>query len=270
MHPNLGAPRRVDHRALRPVFRAGDRGYAACVAGLGWPRSLWFVRHGESRGNVANALARKARALRLDIDVNDVHVELTDAGVEQAVALGRWMARQPSERLPTQVAVSPYLRARETARLVLENAGLDHLPLIVDERLRDREQGVLDRLTGEGVRSEFPDEATRRDYLGKFWYRPSGGESWADVTMRMRAWLLETRLTMPDERVLVVTHDVPILLARYVIDGLTPDEVASYSNLLRNCSVTSYEQRPDGGLQLDAFNDTTALTTDDAPLTARG
>jgi len=89
--------------------------------------------------------------------------------------------------------------------------------------------------------------------------------------MRMRAWLLETRLTLPGERVLVVTHDVPIVLARYILDGLTPDEAASYSNRLRNCSVTSYELRADGsGMQLEMFNDTTALTTDDAPLTARG
>lgn len=241
------------------------------MARLGWPQALWFVRHGESRGNVANTAAREAQALRLDIDVNDALIELTDNGVEQAVAFGKWLADQPDERMPTHVAVSPYQRTRETARLILETAGLAHLPVTVDERIRDREQGVLDRLTGAGFKSEFPDEAARRDYVGKFWYRPSGGESWADVAMRVRAWLLETRLTLPDERVLVVTHDVPILLARYVLDGLTPDEAASYSNRLRNCSLTSYQAPPDGaGMELEAFNDTTALTSDDAPLTAHG
>jgi broad specificity phosphatase PhoE len=232
---------------------------------------LWFVRHGESRGNVANAAAREARALRLDIDVNDANVELTETGREQAVAVGKWMADQPTERLPTRVVVSPYVRARETARLILQTSGLEHLPLMVDERIRDREQGVLDRLTGAGFRSQYPDDAARRDYLGKFWYRPSGGESWADVATRMRAWLLETRLLMPDERVLVVTHDVPILLARYILEDLTPDEAASYSNQLRNCSLTSYRARPDGrGMQLDVFNDTAAIEADDAPLTAHG
>jgi len=241
------------------------------VARLGWPRSLWFVRHGESRGNVANDAARKARALRLDLDVNDASVELTDAGIEQAVALGKWLADQPAEQLPTQVVVSPYARARETARLIRETSGLDQVPLVVDERIRDREQGVLDRLTGAGFRSQFPDEADRRDYVGKFWYRPSGGESWADVATRMRAWLLEARLTMPDERVLVVTHDVPILLARYILDGLTPEDATSYSNQLRNCSLTSYERDADANrLRLDRFNDTAALETDDAPLTAHG
>jgi broad specificity phosphatase PhoE len=232
---------------------------------------LWFVRHGESHGNVANTAAREAKALRLDIDVNDVHVELTETGIEQAVALGRWISDQPAERLPTQVAVSPYVRARETARLIMETAGLDDLPLTIDERLRDREQGVLDRLTGAGVLEQFPDEAARRDYLGKFWYRPSGGESWADVATRIRAWLLETRLALPDERVLVVTHDVPILLARYILEGLDPDEATSYSAQLRNCALTSYQVGSEArGMELEVFNDTSALDADDAPLTARG
>jgi probable phosphoglycerate mutase len=241
------------------------------VAKLGWPQSLWFVRHGESQGNVANDAARKAKAMRLDIEVNDAQVELTEVGLDQAVAFGKWLGEQPADRLPTQVAVSPYSRTRETARAILQTAGLEDLPLIVDERIRDREQGVLDRLTGAGFQSQFPDEAARRDYVGKFWYRPSAGESWADVATRMRAWLLETRLVMQDERVLVVTHDVPILLARYILEDFTPDESTSYSNQLRNCSLTSYRVRSDAtGLQLDVFNDTTALETDDAPLTARG
>ena len=241
------------------------------MSGVGWPQSLWFVRHGESRGNVANDAARKARAMRLDIDVNDAQVELTDHGVEQAVALGRWIGRQPAQQLPTRCVVSPYVRARETARLILEASGLTDLPLTVDERLRDREQGVLDRLTGAGFQAQFPDEAARRDYVGTFWFRPSGGESWADLATRMRAWLLETRLVMTDERVLVVTHDVPILIARYILENLTPEESTSYSGQLRNCSVTSYDVGPDAALmQLRAFNDTTALETDDAPLTARG
>ena len=35
----------------------------------------------------------------------------------------------------------------------------------------------------------YPDEAKRRDLLGKFYYRPPGGESWADVALRIRSVL---------------------------------------------------------------------------------
>jgi broad specificity phosphatase PhoE len=131
-----------------------------------------------------------------------------------------------------------------------------------DERLRDREQGVIDRLTGAGLRDLYPDEAKRRDYLGKFWYRPMGGESWADVALRVRAALLEVRLTMGDERVLVVSHDVPILTVRYVLEQLTPADTAALSGRLPNCSVTRYERDGDK-LRLEAFGDVTPLEEDD-------
>ncbi len=62
---------------------------------------------------------------------------------------------------------SPYVRALETARLALEGTGLD-LPIRVDERLRDRELGVLDLLTMQGVKARFPQEPERRRWLGKF------------------------------------------------------------------------------------------------------
>ncbi|HVW80129.1 MAG TPA: histidine phosphatase family protein [Mycobacteriales bacterium] len=229
------------------------------MAGLGWPQRLWFVRHAESLGNVANAEARKAQALRLTLEANDSSIALSERGVAQATAFGRWMGGLPAEERPTQLLISPYLRTRDTTRLLLEAAGLDALPVTVDERLRDREQGTLDRLTAAGFRDRYPDEAARRDYVGKFWFRPLGGESWADVALRLRAALLECRLTMPDERVLVVTHDVVILLARYVIERLTPEQAVEWSGQLRNCSLTAYSRHQNGDLALERFNDTAPL-----------
>ena len=49
--------------------------------------------------------------------------------------------------------VSPYLRTRQTAELALAGTGI---PLVVDERLRDRELGVLDLLTARGVQARLP------------------------------------------------------------------------------------------------------------------
>lgn len=236
---------------------------------LGWPSALWLVRHGESIGNVANTEARQAQALRLDVDASDSEIGLTEVGAGQAEALGRWMAELPSGELPTQLVVSPYIRTRETARLLIEAAGLHHLPVSVDERLRDREQGVLDRLTGAGFRDKYPEEAVRRDYVGKFWYRPSGGESWADVALRVRAVLLELRLTMPDERILVVTHDVVILVVRYILERLAPVEATQWSGQLANCSLTTFRRAADGdGMVLERFNDVTALQRSATSVTA--
>jgi broad specificity phosphatase PhoE len=235
---------------------------------IGWPEALWLVRHGESAGNVADVAARAAGAARLDLDVNDVDVALSTLGEDQAEALGgRLAALDPAER-PTCLLVSPYRRARQTADIALSRAGLHGVPTTVDERLRDREQGVLDRLTATGIRDRFPAEAERRRYVGKFWYRPPGGESWADVAQRVRAALVDLRLDREGERVLLVAHDVPILLARYVIEHLDVDEVVALSGVIGNCSLTTYAAGADG-LRLASFNDTTHIQAhEDATVTA--
>ena len=44
--------------------------------------------------------------------------------------------------------------------------------------------GVTDKLTGAGIRAAYPDETERRDWLGKFYYRPPGaspGRTWHSV-----------------------------------------------------------------------------------------
>jgi probable phosphoglycerate mutase len=229
---------------------------------IGWPKSLWLVRHGESEGNVANAMALQTGALRLDLDANDIDVPLSARGRRQAEALGRWFRGFTADQRPTAVVVSPYLRARQTAEIALAEAGFDHVMTTVDERLRDREQGVLDRLTASGIRERYPEEADRRAYLGKFWYRPPGGESWADVAQRVRASLFELRLTAGDDRLLVVTHDVPLILIRYVVERLEVDEVVALAGRVANCSLTRYDEDNDG-MRLAVFNDTRSLEHDD-------
>ena len=226
-----------------------------------WPASLTLVRHGESLGNVANDHAYATKAQTLDLAVNDPSVELSDLGVRQARALGKRLGELPARERPTVVVVSSYVRAQQTADHVLAVAGLEHLPRVTDERLRDREQGLLDRLTWYGVRARYPEEAERRAYLGKFWYRPPGGESWADVALRMRHALRDMRADFAGEQLLVVSHDVPILIARYVLESLTPEDAVSLSGQVVNCGMTVY-QRYDDRLRLTVFNDATPLEED--------
>lgn len=227
-----------------------------------WPASLTFVRHGESFGNVANAEAYATKALQLDLSVNDPSVELTDLGVRQAQALGKRLAGLDTAELPTVAWISSYVRAQQTAAHILETAGREDVPRHLDERLRDREQGVMDRLTWRGMEQRYPEEAERRRYLGKFWYRPPGGESWADVAARMRSVLLDIRLSCAGENVLVVSHDVPILLARYVLESLSIDDAVALSGQVRNCAVTTYRRGDRDAMELVVFNDVTPIVED--------
>ena len=141
-----------------------------------WPDHLWLVRHGQSQGNIARDAAQQAGALEIGIDVRDVDVPLSDRGFEQARATGHWFASLPEDQRPDVLLSSPYLRARQTAQAICDAGGLaGKTRTIIDERLREREFGVFDRLTTLGIRDKYPEEAAHRKMLGTFYHRPPGG-----------------------------------------------------------------------------------------------
>jgi broad specificity phosphatase PhoE len=216
---------------------------------------LILIRHGESIGNVAREEAESSGAPVISMPMRDADVPLSETGVEQARAVGQWLAADPG-RLPDMVWSSPYLRARQTAQTAL--AELTNPPALrQDERIRDRELGVLDLLTRRGVESRFPAEAERRQWLGKFYYRPPGGESWVDLVLRIRAFLADLERT-GHGRQLIVSHDAVILLFRYVCEQLDEDRVFQIARTgsVTNASVSRLV-RQDGepGWRTAVYND---------------
>jgi broad specificity phosphatase PhoE len=235
-----------------------------------WPAALWVVRHGESAGNVARDAAEANGAERLELEHRDVDVPLSELGRRQAAALGRWTAQQPRDEQPTVVWCSPYVRARQTAEIALETAGLD-LPMVVDERLREREFGVLDGLTRRGITAQYPEESARRAAIGKFYHRPPGGESWVDVAQRLRAVLDEIRMDARGERVMLMGHQVVVLLTRYVVEGMDEKTILGIDRQgeVANCAVTSYVLDESAGrLRLERYNEVAPLEEQDEPVTA--
>lgn len=220
---------------------------------------LLLVRHGESVGNVAAAAAHSSGAHQIGVPARDADVSLSELGRQQAEAVGAALEAMPAERRPQVLAVSTYQRARETARLASQRAGLD-LPTLVDERLRDRELGVLDRLTFEGVQARYPEEAERRRWQGKFYHRPAGGESWVDVALRLRTWVSDLDRTST-ERLLVVSHDVVIALLRYVCEGLEETQVLELARdtPLRNASISRLVREEGGGWTAASYDEVTHL-----------
>src|SRR4051794_317681 len=233
------------------------------------PRSLTLVRHAQSVANVADQEAREAGAERLDIDIRDADVELSENGKRQADALARWFAEASAEERPTLVVSSPYRRAYDTARRVVGETGVE---LITDERLRERDLGVLDGLTGKGIREEHADEAARRKKVGKFYYQPPSGESWADVVLRVRSFLsdLEPAIgpAFTDSRIWVFTHQAVIMSFRYVLEALSEADLLEIDREvdIGNVSLTTYD-RTDDGLTLSRFADASVIEEAEADVT---
>jgi broad specificity phosphatase PhoE len=241
-----------------------------------WPSRLWLVRHGQSAGNVARDAAEQSGLAMIDLPHRDVDVPLSPLGRRQAAALGEWFARMPEDERPQVILSSPYIRARETAEAVCKAGGTtrDAKRIVIDERLREREFGILDRLTALGIKEKHPEQAEHRALLGKFYHRPPGGESWADVILRLRSALDTISLHYADKRVLIACHQVVVLCFRYILEEMDEAAVLAVSresNVL-NCGVCEYRFEPDDdplcAPELVRYNHAAPLLEEDAPLTA--
>jgi broad specificity phosphatase PhoE len=250
-----------------------------------WPARLWLVRHGQSAGNVAREAALRDALHRIALDGRDMDVPLSPLGERQAHALGDWFSRLAEAERPDVLLCSPYLRARQTTELFRAAGGaIGDEPICADERLREKEFGILDGLTAPGIADTYPDQAEFRRLLGKFYHRPPGGESWCDVILRVRSLLDTVSLHYAGRRVMIVCHQVVVLCLRYVLEHLDEAEILGIDAEANvgNCSLTEYRFDPGlgrlGGLRLVRYNDTAHLTVEgevrtDAPdpiLTARG
>lgn len=240
-----------------------------------WPDRLYIVRHGESAGNVARDAAQAARATHIQLDHRDVDVPLSPLGHRQAAALGHWFARMEPDERPDVLMVSPYQRALQTAQHIIDAGGLapDAERPVADERLREKEFGVLDRLTRWGIEREHPDQAKLRKELGKFYHRPPGGESWCDVILRLRSALDTISLHHGERRVLIVGHQVVVMCMRYLLENLDEAGILAIDRKsdVANCGVTEYAFDPGAGshgrLALERFNFTAPMEQEGATVT---
>jgi broad specificity phosphatase PhoE len=240
-----------------------------------WPASLWVVRHGQSAGNVARDLAEAQGDPVIAIAHRDIDTPLSALGEEQSTALGRWFGALPPAEQPQVILCSPYVRALDSARLLLEAARLSQeaVAFRVDERLREKEFGILDRLTRHGIETRHPELAAQFSHVGKFYFRPPGGESWCDVILRLRSLLEMISREHSGERVLVVAHQVIVNCMRYLIESLDEQTILALDREgdVPNCGVTSYVFDPSlashGGLALQRANWVAPLRQAGAPVT---
>lgn len=213
-----------------------------------WPNTLWIVRHGQSAGNVARDAAESAGLPLIELSWRDIDVPLSELGEQQSVALGEWFARQPADEQPEVVLCSPYVRAMQTARLVVEHGGLQACAIRLDERLREKEFGILDRLTKFGIQQKHPELNEQRLHVGKFYFRPPGGESWCDVILRLRSLQEMVTREYAGRRVLVVAHQVIVNCMRYLIEQMDEKTILDIDRQgdVPNCAATIYRsQAPD-------------------------
>jgi broad specificity phosphatase PhoE len=206
-----------------------------------WPDNLIVIRHGQSK---RNSMREKLKAhADFSEGVRDPDTPLTPTGEIQSLSVGVELRKRVDLGDSIDIIyVSPYLRTRQTMEKIIE--GLGYSPrIIVDERLREIEFGVLDGLSGHGVEVKYPEEAKRRAKEGKYFYRPPGGESRPDMRIRIRSFLDTIVRDCRGLNVLVVCHSVVVLSFRALLERWGEVEYlrVDKENDVKNASVTHYQ-----------------------------
>lgn len=151
---------------------------------------LCLVRHGQTDWNLEGRYQGQS------------DVGLNENGLEQA----RDLAKQLAKETFAAFYASDLSRARVTAEVIAAEHGM---PVLVDERLREINQGEWEGLLVQVIRDRYDDlwQSRKIDPAG---WRPPGGETVAEVAKRTWAALDDIAARYPDGRVLVASHGLTI------------------------------------------------------------
>ena len=172
-------------------------------------KTIIFLRHGEYVCNVLGVANSDPRVLK----------PLTPKGVEQATQAAQTLRQRGIDLVVT----SEFLRARHTGALIAAELGAPLLvhPLANEHRVPPEKEGQ-------------PNVFTPAHLLDPVEYRPAGGESYADVLVRVRKLL--RHLTYTSARcALVVTHGYLLQAARQINGEITAEQAALCEGMPGNC-----------------------------------
>lgn len=166
---------------------------------------LVVMRHAETDYNLRQKL------------VGSLDVELSDNGRKQASKA----AENLSELGVDFIIASPLKRALETAQIINNKLNIE---IVVDDRFRERNFGILEGLSWQEFANKYPDIAAhpgnsekRQEYLPE-------GESITEVNQRVKLGLASLYKKYAGKSILLVTHQGIIRLIRRLVSEETEAE----------------------------------------------
>jgi broad specificity phosphatase PhoE len=131
--------------------------------------------------------------------------------------LGLQMAQRVAETIKdrdvTHVVSSPLERAQETAQPTATAFGID---IVTDPRVIEADNVFEGQRFGVGDGSLRKPSAWRHLYNP---FRPSWGEPYKDVVVRMLAAMHDARAAAEGHEALIVSHQLPVWIVRSFIEG---------------------------------------------------
>lgn len=194
------------------------------------PREIVIIRHAESLRNQIMAggyvLPDEAARERLG-DYYDHTIPLTERGWQQARASGPLLVAALG--LPDCVYHSGYVRPMQTLQGLFEHLTPEQRSRIrIYEKidLRERDPGYIWHMTRAEAERYFPWLNEYHHRVGKFQYRPPGGESLSDLACNRVHGVLGTIFRdRPGERVWLICHGHVMRALRFLMERIPLTEV---------------------------------------------
>lgn len=151
--------------------------------------------------------------------------KLTDLGLQQAQKIADLLAKK-TINYAYQTRLS---RSKDTLAIVLRNHP-ECKRIFTDDRLIERSYGDLSGQLHADIIDKYGQEQFDKWHRG--WdNRPPGGESFADVEIRVKNFITDLRSSIQDPASIIVisAHGNSIRLFRKIMENATIDETCSWS-----------------------------------------
>ncbi|KAA8498972.1 Phosphoglycerate mutase-like protein AT74H [Porphyridium purpureum] len=243
---SLATLRRVFPALNEQVLRMVAKTYVDGVAELRArrPERIVLIRHGQSQFQADRGILERTP---------DNALSLTELGFAQAREAGRKLRQELGPNARVLFFTSPYLRTQQTLKEVI--LGGEFAPgdfqIREDIRLRELDFGQLQDPTSMDFHIE------QRLKVGRFWYRPSGGEACCDLFDRMSLFLdslfreidsVRHVVPRPDsftyDNVVIICHGLSMRLFCHRYFRWTLDEFLQVYNP-ENCETWVLRKMPD-------------------------
>ena len=154
-------------------------------------RSFFFLRHGETDWNLAN---------RMQGQIQDI--PLNETGIKQAENAAAFLTRHALDLIIS----STLDRAVMTAQIIAEKTGL---PIVLDQRLIERNLGAAEGMTLAEVDATYPGTFFTHDrdpQEASNSRQPDGCETREDLAKRASSTIFDLLTQYAGQRIVIVTH----------------------------------------------------------------
>lgn len=202
---------------------------------------LFLIRHGQSAGNAQGRFGGHSAT------------PLSELGFEQARVTAEALAKENINAIYS----SDLLRAVQTSEPLSKLTGI---PVITKPEFRERNVGVLEGLTFDESKQEYPD-----DYYAlvnrNVHHVITKGESYSDLLNRIKGELRSIIRKHRGERIAIFTHTGALcFMTLHLLGAIHRGTKQTPWIITSNCGINRFEIRGPRNIRVLALNDTRHLT----------